>query len=160
MTAKRKILVLNGPNLDLLGKREPEIYGTLSLADIENKIEAHARARSAAVECRQSNHSGQLIEWLHEVEGVLGVVLNAGGLTHFDVALRDAVAALERPLVEVHISNIHARERFRRRSLIAAVAVAQISGLGWRGYLSAVDFLIDEFGAKSDLGFRAGAAPS
>lgn len=151
-----KILVLHGPNLNRLGEREPETYGELTLAEINERLSKHATARGVALEVRQSNHSGVLIDALHEADDWLGVVLNPGGLTHFDVALRDAVAAIRAPVIEVHLSNIHAREQFRQRSLPAAVAIGQISGLGWRGYRLAIDYLIDEFGGQGALGFAAG----
>jgi 3-dehydroquinate dehydratase-2 len=138
-----KILVLNGPNLDLLGSREPEVYGALTLPELDGLCREWGAAHDALVVCRQSNHEGQLIDWLHGAheEGAAAVVLNAGGYTHTSVALRDAVAAIVVPVVEVHLSNVHARERFRRRSLIAPVCAGTISGLGAAGYRAAIEVL-------------------
>lgn len=144
-----RILVLHGPNLDRLGTREPETYGTLTLADLDQRLEQALDAQRFSVECRQSNYSGQLIDWLAAAAdgGVRGVVLNPGALTHFDYALRDAVSAVPFPVVEVHLSNVHAREDFRQRSVIAPVARGQISGCGWRSYVLALHFLADILGA-------------
>jgi 3-dehydroquinate dehydratase II len=137
-----KLLVLNGPNLNLLGEREPALYGRITLADVEEAL----RREFADVEFTffQSNHEGALIDRLHEarVDGTAGVVINAGGYSHTSVALRDALAALEVPAVEVHVTNVHAREDFRRRSLLAPVCRGQITGLGTMGYHLAVRFLV------------------
>jgi 3-dehydroquinate dehydratase II len=137
-------LVLHGPNLNLLGTREPTIYGSLSLATLDGLIRDHARRRGLRVECRQSNLEGQLVDWLQgaERDGFTGIVLNPGAFTHYSIALRDTVAAIGVPVVEVHISNIHGREEFRRHSVIAAVARGQISGLGAQSYLLALDALL------------------
>ena len=139
-----KILVLHGPNLNLLGRREPHIYGALTLAAIDRLIRDHGRLRSVRVECRQSNVEGQLIDWLQgaEGEGVGGVVLNPGAFTHYSLALRDAVSAIAVPVVEVHLSNIQAREAFRQHSVIAAAARGQIAGFGPTSYLLGLDALI------------------
>ena len=139
-----KLLVLHGPNLNLLGRREPEIYGPLTLAAVDRLIREHARLRGVRVECRQSNLEGQLIDWLQgaEREGFDGVVLNPGAFTHYSIALRDAVAAIDTPVVEVHLSNIHAREPWRHESVIAGVARGQVLGFGPVSYLLGLDALI------------------
>jgi 3-dehydroquinate dehydratase II len=140
------ILVLNGPNLNLLGRREPEVYGRATLADLEAACVTTGRELGVDVVCRQSNHEGQLIDWLHGAadEGATGIVLNPGGYTHTSVALRDAIAGIDVPVVEVHLSNVHARERFRRRSLTAGVCVGSVSGLGLEGYSLALRYLVRE----------------
>jgi 3-dehydroquinate dehydratase-2 len=130
-----RILVLSGPNLNLLGTREPAIYGTTDLPTIEADLVTLGAELGAAVECRQTNHEGQLIDWLHAARGTFdGVVLNAGGLTHTSVSLRDAIVATELPCVEVHLSNTHAREPFRRRSLLAPVCRGVVLGFGPTSY--------------------------
>lgn len=135
------IFVLNGPNLNLLGTREPEIYGSDTLDEIASRLEDRARGMGLMVDLRQSNHEGHLIDWLHEAEasGAKAVILNAGGLTHTSVALHDAVKAVSVPVIEVHLSNPQARESFRRRSLIAPVAKGSIAGFGALGYELALD---------------------
>jgi 3-dehydroquinate dehydratase-2 len=135
------IFVLNGPNLNLLGTREPEIYGSDTLDDIAGRLEDRARALGLAIDMRQSNHEGHLIDWLHEAnaEGAKAVILNAGAFTHTSVALHDAVKAIAVPVFEVHLSNPHARESFRRTSYIAPVAKGCIAGFGALGYELALD---------------------
>lgn len=138
-----KILVLHGPNLNLLGTREPGVYGKVTLAEVDRMIREHARRRGGSVECRQSNLEGQLVDWLQAAqrEGFDGVVFNPGAFTHYSIALRDAVAAIKLPVVEVHLSNVHGREEFRRHSVIAAVARGQIAGFGPQSYLLGFDAL-------------------
>ncbi len=137
-----RVLVLNGPNLNLLGEREPHLYGSLTLEEIVEQIRQHAATRQIEIEHLQSNHEGALIDALHQARGrIHGVILNAGALTHTSYALRDAIAALQIPTVEVHLTNIYAREEFRRHSVIAPVCVGQISGFGSLSYLLAVDAL-------------------
>ena len=129
------VVVLNGPNLNLLGSREPEIYGRETLDDIAAAMTDHAASAGLKLDIRQSNHEGHLIDWLHEAdrEGSAAVILNAGGYSHTSVAIRDAVSAISVPVIEVHLSNPAARESFRRRSLIAAVARGTIHGCGASG---------------------------
>jgi 3-dehydroquinate dehydratase-2 len=135
------VYVLNGPNLNLLGLREPEIYGADTLDDIAGRLEDRARELGLAVDVRQSNHEGHLIDWLHEAqaEKAKAVLLNAGGFSHSSVALHDAVKAVNVPVIEVHLSNPQARESFRRRSLIASAARGTIAGFGALGYELALD---------------------
>ena len=137
----RKVLVLNGPNLNLLGTREPEVYGSDTLDDIAARLHERASELDLDLDVRQSNHEGHLIDWLHEASesGAHAVILNAGGLTHTSVALRDAIAAISTPVIEVHLSNPQARESFRRRSLISGVCRGSISGFGALSYLLALD---------------------
>lgn len=131
-----KFLVLHGPNLNLLGQREPGVYGSTSLEALDAGLVELGRGLGVEVEARQSNHEGVLIDWLHgaEAEGFLGVVFNPGGYTHTSVALRDAVAAIRLPVVEVHLSNVHAREEFRRHSFLSPVCMGVVSGFGPDSY--------------------------
>ena len=139
-----KIALIHGPNLNLLGQRNPEVYGDLTLEKLEAAVAARAAELGADIQAFQSNHEGELIDALHAAgESCLGVVFNPGGFSHTSVALRDAVEAIQIPVVEVHISNIHGREHFRRTSLTAAAAQACISGMGLQGYLSALEALLN-----------------
>ncbi|HEY7811301.1 MAG TPA: type II 3-dehydroquinate dehydratase [Allosphingosinicella sp.] len=135
------IFVLNGPNLNLLGTREPEIYGADTLDEIAGRLEDRARELGVALDVRQSNHEGHLIDWLHEAqaEGAKAVLLNAGGFTHTSVALHDAIKSVVTPVIEVHLSNPHARENFRHRSLIGRAARGTIAGFGALSYELALD---------------------
>ncbi len=136
-----KILLLNGPNLNMLGTREPEKYGNKTLSDIETYLSALAKQNNVELECKQSNHEGVLVEEIQNSKGNFdGVILNAGGYTHTSVALRDAIASVDVPVVEIHLTNIHAREEFRHNSLISPVCIGQICGFGAYSY---------------DLGFQA-----
>lgn len=141
--APRSLWVLHGPNLDRLGRREPEIYGRQTLAEIDAACAALAASLGFALEARQSAHEGALIGWLHEADdgGAAGVVLNPAGYTHTSVALRDAIAGIDVPVVEVHLSNVHAREPFRHVSLTGAACAGTIAGLGAEGYLAALRYL-------------------
>jgi 3-dehydroquinate dehydratase II len=136
------IFVLNGPNLNLLGVREPEIYGRTTLADIEKKVVAQAKKHGLAVVCRQTNHEGELVDWIQEARTASsGVILNAGAYTHTSVAVHDALRALDTPVVEVHLSNPQAREDFRHHSFVSLAATGTIAGFGAHGYVLAVDAL-------------------
>jgi 3-dehydroquinate dehydratase-2 len=142
----KNLLLLNGPNLNLLGTREPAVYGTTTLADIEQAASAQAQAAGASIACFQSNHEGALIDRIHAArsEGVDAIVINPGGLTHTSVALRDAFSSVAIPFVEVHISNIHKREAFRQHSFLSEIAMGTIVGLGADGYRFAIDFALKE----------------
>ena len=139
-----KVLFLNGPNLNLLGQREPEVYGRATLADIEAKVRTRAAELKIVVEFLQSNLEGELVGWIQEAKGKFDViVLNAAAYTHTSIALRDAIVAIGVPTIEIHLSNIHAREKFRQKSLIAPVCTGQISGFGERSYLLALEAAVD-----------------
>jgi 3-dehydroquinate dehydratase-2 len=138
-----KLLLVNGPNLNLLGQRQPEVYGSLTLEEIERRVTERARELGAEVDCFQANDEGAVIDYLQkETPGAQGIIINPGALTHYGLSLRDALEAGRLPIVEVHISNIYGREEFRRHSVIADIAQGQVSGLGWRGYLAALEALI------------------
>ena len=140
----KKLLLLNGPNLNLLGTREPAVYGATTLADIESAATAQADAAGGTLSCFQSNHEGALIDRIHaaRADGVEYIVINPGGLTHTSVALRDALAGVAIPFVEVHISNVHQRESFRHHSYLSGIAEGVICGLGADGYRLAIDFAL------------------
>jgi 3-dehydroquinate dehydratase-2 len=139
-TKNLPVYVLNGPNLNLLGVREPEVYGRLTLGEIEKMVTARARSHGLKISFRQTNHEGELVDWIQEARTKSrAVILNAGAYTHTSIAIHDALKALDRPLIEVHLSNPHARERFRHRSYVSLVANGVILGLGAQGYLAAID---------------------
>lgn len=139
MQQRLRILVLNGPNLNLLGRRSPEVYGSSTLADVEDQMRRAAVELECEVECRQSNHEGDLVSWIGESMGVMdGLIINPAAYTHTSVALRDAIEGTGIPAVEVHLSNIQAREEFRHRSLIAPVCIGQLCGFGVAGYVLAL----------------------
>jgi len=137
----QKILVIHGPNLNLLGKRKPEIYGNMDLEKINEEIKKFAENSSIDIEIIQSNEEGEIVDAVQKAEGYSAIVINPGGYTHTSVAIRDAIEAVETPTVEVHLSNIYAREDFRHTSMIAPVCEGQISGLGWFGYILALEYL-------------------
>jgi len=139
-----RILFLNGPNLNLLGQREPEVYGRLTLADIEAKVRERAGKLKTSVEFRQSNLEGELVSWIQQAKGKYEViVLNAAAYTHTSIALRDAISAVGVPTIEIHLSNVHAREEFRHKSLIAPVCCGQILGFGANSYILAVEAAVN-----------------
>ena len=135
-----RILFLNGPNLNLLGQREPEVYGRETLADIEAAVRERAKQLKSRIDFRQSNVEGELVDWIHQAKGKFDViVINAAAYTHTSIALRDAIAAVGVPTIEIHLSNVHAREKFRHKSLIAPVCCGQIIGFGQKSYILAVE---------------------
>lgn len=146
-----KVLILNGPNLNLLGTREPDVYGTTTLTDIEAACRAHGAKVGLGIDCRQTNSEGELVDWVQEAGRTgAGVVINPGAYTHTSVALMDALSAARVPTVEVHLSNIHRREPFRRHSYVSKVADGVICGFGARGYLLALDAIHELMGARQD----------
>ena len=156
MSESLRVLVVHGPNLNLLGTREPDVYGKTTLAQIDAQLAAAAKELGCEVECFQSNHEGVLIDRIQEaLSWADGILINPAGLTHTSVALRDALAAAARPVVEVHLSNIFAREPFRQQSLISGIALGVISGLGAGGYRIGLQALVEELSAAR----RSGSAP-
>lgn len=146
-TLKRALLLLHGPNLNMLGQRQPEVYGTTTLDEINQRVAARAQSYGVKVTALQSNHEGQLIDWFQQYGAEIdGALINAGAYTHTSIALRDAISGLNKPVVEIHLSNIHAREPFRHHSMIAPVCVGQVAGFGWRSYLIALDGLLGHLG--------------
>lgn len=145
-----KILLLNGPNLNLLGEREPGIYGAMTLPELEAALQSQAENLGVELICQQSNHEGQLIDWLHQARNwAQGVIFNPGAYTHSSIALADAISATGLTVIEVHLSNIYKREAFRHHSMIAPVAWGQISGLGTEGYFLALNALLKRVGSDS-----------
>ena len=142
-----KILVMNGPNLNLLGTREPEIYGSLTLADIHERLRQRANEADLDIEFMQSNHEGVLVDAIQRARRTVDyIILNAGAFTHYSIALRDAIAAVNVPVIEVHLSNIHQREEFRHKSVIAPVVLGQIAGFGAESYMAALEIIICRMG--------------
>jgi len=147
-----RMLVIQGPNLNLLGERDPSIYGTLSLDTLHDLLRKRATELKVDITFHQSNSEGSLIDFLQqEAHQVSGIIINPGALTHYGLALREALADTKLPFVEVHLSNIHAREDWRRRSVVAQIALGQISGLGWYGYIAALNFLTDHVNGVNEL---------
>jgi 3-dehydroquinate dehydratase II len=146
------ILVLNGPNLNRLGQREPAVYGQQTLADLEAQCLAWGEGLGLGVACRQSNHEGQLLEWLQNAEedGFAAIIINPGALTHYSYALRDAIAGQNLPVLEVHLSNVHKREEFRHHSVVSAVCVGCILGLGSQGYRLGLEYFATQLGSNAD----------
>ena len=145
-----KILVINGPNLNMLGKRDQALYGDKTLVEIDSLLKKRGEALKVDVMTFQSNSEGALIDFIQEQsDSADGIIINPGALTHYSLSLRDALADTKLPIIEVHLSNIHAREEWRARSVVAPIAKAQISGLGWRGYLAALEGLIAQLAGKS-----------
>lgn len=138
------LLLLHGPNLNMLGRREPAIYGSTTLEEINAALRQQAEAAGASLTAVQSNHEGVLVDTLQEHWGRIdGIIINPGALTHYGLSLRDALAAMDAPIVEVHLSNVYAREAFRHTSVVAPIATGQIAGLGWRGYALALQWLLE-----------------
>lgn len=143
-TIEKRILVLHGPNLNMLGKREPEVYGALTLEQLNAELAAQAAKLGVAVECRQTNHEGVLVDMIQAADGAFDcIIINPAAFTHYSIAVRDALAAISTPAIEVHLSNIYRREEFRHHSVTAPVTVGQIAGFGSRGYILALYAAVD-----------------
>ncbi len=143
-TIEKRILVLHGPNLNMLGKREPEVYGALTLEQLNAELAAQATKLGVAVECRQTNHEGVLVDMIQAADGAYDcIIINPAAFTHYSIAVRDALAAISTPAIEVHLSNIYRREEFRHHSVTAPVTVGQIAGFGSRGYILALYAAVD-----------------
>ena len=144
-----RLLILNGPNLNLLGTRQPEVYGKATLADIEADCASYGQSQGATMTFEQSNHEGSLVDTLHAARNMQdGIILNAGAYTHTSIALRDAISSIDVPVIELHLSNIHAREEFRHHSHVAPVALGQICGFGAAGYRLAIDAMLFHLGEQ------------
>jgi 3-dehydroquinate dehydratase II len=144
-----KILVLHGPNLNLLGRREPHIYGTMTLADLDKKLKALAKELGVELLAFQSNHEGELVDMLHKhIDSAAGAILNPGGLTQFGVSLHDAIKSMSFPVIEVHMTNRHAREEWRAHSIISPAVKGMVEGLGWRSYSAALRALVETLKEK------------
>lgn len=144
-----KVLIINGPNLNNLGRRDPGHYGSTTLSEIEKAVAEKAGDLNVEVAFFQSNHEGEIVDFIQQsTAGSDGVIINAGALTHYGLSMRDALTDAGLPIIEVHISNIHARDEYRRHSVVADMAVGQIAGFGWRGYLYALDFLVAHIGEQ------------
>ena len=147
--AKGSVLVLNGPNLNLLGTREPEIYGRTTLHDIEQRMETRATEAGVSISFYQSNHEGALVDAVQDARGKFDyIIFNAGAYTHYSIALRDAISSIDVPVIEIHLSNIHKREEFRHTSVLAPVCLGQICGLGAFSYMAALEAVIDRLSSK------------
>ena len=143
-TIEKRILVLHGPNLNMLGKREPEVYGALTLEQLNAELAAQAAKLGVAVECRQTNHEGVLVDMIQAADGAYDcIIINPAAFTHYSIAVRDALAAISTPAIEVHLSNIYRREEFRHHSVTAPVTVGQIAGFGSQGYIMALYAAVD-----------------
>lgn len=151
MNIKRKIFLIHGPNLNLLGKRMPDIYGSMSLDEINERILNYAQERGIQIDIHQTNSEATIIDLIHNASGYDGIVINPGAYTHTSYAIRDAIEAMGIPTIEVHLSNIYARELFRHKSLIAPACIGQIAGLGWYGYILAIAFFINSQGEKDEV---------